>query len=709
MSDGVPNPFSTSEPITSLNNRLYTTWGTPRSKTEALLRPVTVGGETSLVYWTPPPSEQPAAATPSAAGQTSSPVAATGAASSGDTEEQWERDELQQILAEAKAENAANKAKAAAAAQAAQRATAAQAASYNTLTSGSYSDPPVVRGTRNTVSNVYTLTFFEDYLVPDSGGTAVDLPYVNKFTMSAPNAVMRTRGMDGEVYAEHAGFIQRTIVIEGRSGALVGRMPNGIDPMVPDLKNLLDINRFTQLRNFLETYSKTSSINKNALIRAKNTQLILDCSFEDERFLCDVVDFQYRRNTQSSTLSFEYTITLVTNGFFARQATDSLALGGNAAKAFKEPDLRLLARLRAEALLFELNLKDSLSFSDSLRMLEKLRASARRESAEVFENRMASLACDDIYTLRVAISIAQNELMRLMLLGTEDNRRVVTTIQAMLAQMSSLIDIAYVLKGRNRTACPVPVWSEWYYSLFNPITSALLLNSIHTLSPGFVPQVQPSDAPVLPFRPGLGDKIYTPPTTGQYVDVALTESTTNAYDIAAWWFGNPDLYWRVILANNMRDAYTREDGTHLTAGSIVRLPDQNKPPTKNNDILGTDILIVNGDLQLSGNADVMRVSGYACYSQNLTHRMLTERGSNKVFPRYGLRAGIVGSASSSILAELRSDVRDQLRQDHRTDRVEQLQLDEIGDKVNVSVLVTPITGNAGQFNFNYTFREGARA
>jgi hypothetical protein len=54
-------------------------------------------------------------------------------------------------------------------------------------------------------------------------------------------------------------------------------------------------------------------------------------------------------------------------------------------------------------------------------------------------------------------------------------------------------------------------------------------------------------------------------------------------------------------------------------------------------------------------------------------------------------------------------VRDQLRQDHRTDRVEQLQLDEIGDKVNVSVLVTPITGNAGQFNFNYTFREGARA
>jgi hypothetical protein len=476
--------------------------------------------------------------------------------------------------------------------------------------------------------------------------------------------------------------------------------------MVPDLKNLLDINRFTQLRNFLEIYSRQSAINKNALIRAKNTQLILDCSFEDERFLCDVVDFQYRRNTQSSTLSFEYTITLVTNGFLGRKATDALALGSKAAATYKAPDLKLLARARtvgADALLFDL------SFRESLSLLKKLRDSARRESVEAFENRMASLSCDDIYTLRLAISIAQQELYRLVLLGTDSNRRTAATIQAVLAQASSLIDVASVLKGRKRTACPVPVWSEWYYSLFNPLTSALLLNAMRTLSPGYVPQVQPREENALPYRPGLGDKIYVPPTTGQYVDVVLTESTTNAYDIAAWWFGDPNLYWRIVVLNNMRDAYTREDGTRLAAGSTIRLPDQSKPATKNNDVLGTDILIVNGDLQLSGNTDVMRVSGYACYSQNLTHRMLTERGSNKVFPQYGLRAGIVGSASSSILAELRSDVRDQLRQDHRTDRVEQLQLDETGDKVNVSVLVTPITGNAGQFNFNYTFREGARA
>jgi hypothetical protein len=477
--------------------------------------------------------------------------------------------------------------------------------------------------------------------------------------------------------------------------------------MVPDLKRLLDINRFTQLRNFLEVYSKTSAINKSALIRDKNTQLVLDCSFEDERFLCDVVDFQYRRNTQTSTLSFEYTLTLVTNGFFAKQATDAFALGGKAAGTLKAADLKLLARLREVDAIW--SILNRLSANLSLNMLKRLRDTAKIASAETFENLMASLACDDLYTLRVAISIVQNELNRLVLLGSDEDRRIAITLQAVLAQLSSLVDVAYVLKGRNRISCPVPVWSEWYYSLVNPIASTLLLKAMHTRSPGFVPQVQASGDSTLPFRLGLGDKIYTPPTVGQYVDVTLTESTTNAYDIAAWWFGNSNLYWRVILANNMRDAYTREDGTRLTAGSVIKLPDATKPATKNNDILGTDILIVNGDLQLSGNADVMRVSGYACYSQNLTHRMLTERGSNKVFPRYGLRAGITGSASSSILAELRSDVRDQLRQDSRTDRVEQLQLDEEGDKVNISVLVTPITGSAGQFNFNYTFREGGRA
>jgi hypothetical protein len=38
-----------------------------------------------------------------------------------------------------------------------------------------------------------------------------------------------------------------------------------------------------------------------------------------------------------------------------------------------------------------------------------------------------------------------------------------------------------------------------------------------------------------------------------------------------------------------------------------------------------------------------------------------------------------------------------------------LQLTELGDKVAISVLVTPITGNASQFNFNYTFTDGERA
>jgi hypothetical protein len=535
---------------------------------------------------------------------------------------------------------------------------------------------------------------YEDYKTEDSFVRAVTLPYVNKITVSAPNSVIRTRSLDGVVYAEHAGFIQRTFVLEGRSGSLRGLA-----------QNELDIAKFTSLRNFLEKYAQTGSRYKNALLRAKDTQLVLDCTFEDEKFFCDVVDFQYRRSAATSSLSFEYTITLITNSF----------MGRNAAPIYTRPskealvsDAAIAASAAAMQAAWDASVANGEAHRRNLASVAALHQDMLRSDGSAIVNLAESLTCSEIYDLRLGVAAAHNEVNRAAILGigTVTQR---TDQKLSLAAMSSVIDMGMVFKGGSAMTCPTPIWSEWYYGTINPIASTILMLAIRERSPGFVPQVQEGESAGLPYRPAFSDAIYTPPTTGQYVDATLSDGQDNAYDIAAWWFGNPDLYWRVILANNLRDAYTRDDGTRLAPGSTIKLPDVTKPAVRDNDILGTDLLIVEGDLQLAGNSDVQRISGYANFSQNLTHRMRTERGSNKVFPQHGLRANFIGGADSSIVAELRTDVKNQLRRDHRTDSVERLQLTELGDKVAISVLVTPITGNASQFNFNYTFTDGERA
>jgi len=504
------------------------------------------------------------------------------------------------------------------------------------------------------------------------------------------------------VYAEHAGFIQRTLVLEGRSGSLRGLAGDS-----PSAASSLDIHKFTQLRNFLETYAQYSSANKNALLRGTDTQLILSCSFEDEQFFCDVVDFQYRRTAATSSLSFEYTITLITNSFMGRGG-DSIEIRPNKEAFFSDAELAAAAAAHADWNIARFNAGIGEAALRRRSSMLAYAADLMRSSSTAIVDLASSLTCSEIYDLRLGVAAANNEINRAAILGigTVTQR---TDQKLSLAAMSSTIDMGMVFKGGSAMTCPTPIWSEWYYGTINPIASTILMLAIRERSPGFVPQVQEGESAGLPYRPAFSDAIYTPPTTGQYVDATLSDGQDNAYDIAAWWFGNPDLYWRVILANNLRDAYTRDDGTRLAPGSTIKLPDVTKPAVRDNDILGTDLLIVEGDLQLAGNSDVQRVSGYANFAQNLTHRMRTERGSNKVFPQHGLRAGFVGGADSSIVAELSVDVRTQIKQDHRTDRVERLQLTELGDKVAISVLVTPITGNASQFNFNYTFTDGERA
>lgn len=560
-------------------------------------------------------------------------------------------------------------------------ATAQRGAHTLQLYPSSYSDP-VVTGTaaNRKLINVYELSLYDDWATAKPNKpSSVTLPDVQRITMQAPNALTRTRNLAGQVYAEHGGFIQRTFVIEGRSGP-VWNLPT------EDGAGQLAISRFTKLRNLIERYGRDSVANKNALVRNKDTRLTFQASFESEAHFCDIVNFTYRRSSATSTYSFEYSITLVTNGVAEKKYNGGFALTvGKAVPVWESQKLRTFAALTAAE-------------------LAALPADSEA-AANVFRpaNAFKGLSCSDIHEWRQAAS-ALNITLDTAIFTRTIAPEVVAGLKTGLAYNSYLTDITHSLKGARGLSCPVPPWSDLYYNWLPAGTGVTTLAALLANTPsfsGFNNQYRTADV-LFPVRRAFITETDTqPPPPFTAVNYFLPDSGADAHSVAAAVLGDRNQWWRIVALNRLRDAYTRSDGTPLAPGSSLLIPDPTVPNVKDNDVLGTDLLIVNGDLELAGSNDIMRVKGYANYTQNLLHRMHTPRGSNKVFTEFGLSPTIHTDSSSTVLATIRNDIRDQVNQDHRTDSVTDIQITELGDKVQVSMVVKAIASDQRSFSFNY--------
>jgi hypothetical protein len=538
------------------------------------------------------------------------------------------------------------------------------------------------------------LIFIDDW-DPDATehkGTKVTLPFVSRITMQAPNAIARTRGLNGAVYQEHSGFVQRTFTIEGRSG------PAWYVADEEDT-NLL-ISRFTALRNLVEDYGAISTENKNALVRYKNSTLFLLCFFENEKHLCDIVNFSYRRSTDTSTMSFEYTITLVTNGTRAFGKWEPAQLVEGVAEAvWKEAggaEFAQLAKRVTEEELYQAWYWDVIGLKDALMDLP---ARAAEDSIAFGVPRtIQTMSCSTMNELRLGASIAGATLNNGSLTRGIPERSL-GKAKAIVSMSSYVLDTVHKYKGGNNIACPVPPWSDLYYGLLPIGTAAAAV--IRFLGTGFTDtsnyrsNYQPPVRAAFDFGPAAPE----PPFTA--TNYFLLQNGADAYSVASAVLADRNQYWRIIDLNNLRDAYTRGDGTPLVPGSTILVPTPQAPAAKNNDVLGTDLLLVDGDLKLVGNNDIMRVSGYACYSQNIRHRMHTPRGSNKVFPSYGLSSDLITNAASTVPALIQTEVFEQLSRDHRTEAVLGIKLREQGDKVHVDALVKPLDTAPYKIEFNY--------
>jgi hypothetical protein len=572
---------------------------------------------------------------------------------------------------------------------------------------GGYTDP--YNGgsdTKPEVANTYSLVLHTNYdpsNTENSSPISVDLPFVYRITMQAPNAVSRTRNLAGAVYAEHAGFMQRTFTLEGRSGAVwnASTVPNNAQ----QLENALAISRFTTLRNFLETYGKEHAANKNAFLRYKNARLEFKATFESESLFCDVVNFSYRRSAGTNTYSFEYTLTLVTNGFAgASFSSGSLLDTGSAAiPKWINTDFFFQANKlsRGDPAVFRL------LFDGMPREAEVVRSNLTW-SDDI--NLLKDFSCSAIQDIRVATSMLNSAVETSVWTFNPTVTRFTSAIRARaetkaaLAWSSLGLDVAHSLKGLGGTPCPVPAWSDLYY------TAAPYVNAGNAVIEYVYDQLKtPKDIRYsytientqptrLAMTPVVSTSFERPFAA---VNHFLSLNGADAYSAAAAVLGDRNAYPIIIRLNNLRDAHTRADGTPLSAGSSLLVPDPEVPASRGNDVLGTDLLLVNGDLALVGNNDVMRVSGYANYTQNLLNRMRTPRGTNRVFPRYGLSPSIHRTSDSTVPALIRTDVTQQVMQDHRTKDVGNFKLTMLGDKVQVSMVVTALTSPQRTFTFNY--------
>jgi hypothetical protein len=515
-------------------------------------------------------------------------------------------------------------------------------ATIKQLTDGYYYTPD-----SSAYPNPYFLELYEDYVSnPTTPSDAVSLRYVYKLSKQAPTALVRTRGMDGYVYQENEGFMQATFSLRGRSG-----------------DSPVDMVRFQKMRNFLAKYAAESKKHKNALLRGKDVQLVLYFPFEAEAYLCDVVSFDYDRTAGDTTASFDYTLTLVTNGPVGNK--------------WKLPEtVNALAKLVSS---YDDNHKNPTHLCVKLKEEEEDRrppddapdiGGPTREAQED-----PVTGCNDV-------AAGTTSIMRFNLWA--DGLPLVQAQAAFesyfytLLHASDMANAGMVASGAQFNECIPPAYTQEYFLLNIELYSRR--NAIRS-----------SMAP--PVIPGL------PVPTEVFV---CTQGRTSCYDIAETVYGDRSRADELIDYNRFLDAYTHNDGRPIEVGDTVLVPRPSGIVTRTGDVFGTDLRVVDGDLVPVGTADVATVSGYDCYAQNLNHRMQTVQGTNKVYPRYGLKPYIGQVTTSDVPGDLRANVRSQLQADHRTDRVVEITVTELGDKATVNAIVQPVGTSPSQVTITYS-------
>ena len=169
-------------------------------------------------------------------------------------------------------------------------------------------------------------------------------------------------------------------------------------------------------------------------------------------------------------------------------------------------------------------------------------------------------------------------------------------------------------------------------------------------------------------------------------------------DISFLVYGDRNQFQRILDFNRMLDERTHANGQPLQAGDTLFIPqliesDNNVYPKKGDTTFFTDLkLDSTGDLVLK-DSDLATISGVDNLKQGLINRLLTEQGTFRYSPSYGIPAIIGASVDSKTVAILSSTINNQLRSDPRISSVKDVNILVDGDQLAVSCESLVINGS----------------
>lgn len=117
------------------------------------------------------------------------------------------------------------------------------------------------------------------------------------------------------------------------------------------------------------------------------------------------------------------------------------------------------------------------------------------------------------------------------------------------------------------------------------------------------------------------------------------------------------------------------------------------------DFFGVDLLFTTGDLQVTGAGDYATVDGLPALRQAIYIRLITSPGEYALYPTFGcgLREFVKKKATKSEQDRLRQRIIEQLSQEERVSKVDEVVLEVVSSGVKVRIRVTAVSQQSIQF------------
>ena len=211
----------------------------------------------------------------------------------------------------------------------------------------------------------------------------------------------------------------------------------------------------------------------------------------------------------------------------------------------------------------------------------------------------------------------------------------------------------------------------------------------------------------------IADATAAPPTSTYTLQVGET-----LISLAARLLGDPALWSIIAKLNGMQDANTKGSGLPLLPGDKLKIPAAAAGlPAQDSDPFGTDFYVdpTTGDLAglqqdvvyneaatgaltvtVSEVTDLQTVTGPDNALQALRLRLLTEQGSWRLRPFFGVAPAVGGKVLATAQAELAARASEQLRADARVAAIRALDVRDDGDGLTLLVDVDLVDGSPAQ-------------